>query len=301
METTNIIEQLLNARKIRIDHTDLFSIYEQLGIIGVIETSFGPGKSIIRGRLNEGCSFTKASELSFKPQEFNKTYQRASTPNNTMFYGSIRPEKTRENEIEHPYVIVGFEISPFLRNPNEFGELTITFGKWDLIDEIKVAAVVFEKEFLGKTALSEELNHEFNKFIKNHPEFENKTTNWNNFIAGEFSKMDIKSEYDYLFSSTYTEFMLNKGFDGIFYPSVKAEGRGFNIALRPDIIKKVMRLSVVAECTFYKFKKQLMMDWDKICIMKPDSENIIFEKDVENHLGKEFCLNMINDNIAKKL
>jgi len=217
-----------------------------------------------------------------------------------MFYGSIKPEKNKKNEIIHPYVITAWEISPFLRNPDEFGELKITFGRWEITKEIKVATIVFEEEFLGRTALSEELNRGFTEFIEKHPEFKSGTKKWNNFIAGEFSKFDIKSEFDYLISSTYTEFMLNKGFDGVLYPSVRAEGRGFNIALKPEIIENALELSIVAETTCYKFKKQMVLDWEKICILKHDSKNIVFEND-ENHLGKQFCLNIINDNIANEL
>lgn len=292
----DLIQELIKARATRINHDDLFDIYSRLGKIGVIESKFGPGKSIIRGRINENCSFENVADLSYKPQELNKTYQRASTPNKTMFYGAIRPEKNLESEITHPYVIIAWEISPFLRDENSIGEQKITFGRWEIINEIKVAAIIFEKEFLGRTALSTELNDGFDRFLIQNPGLMESTKNWNNFIASEFSRIDIRSEYEYLISSTYTEFLLQKGFDGVLYPSVRADGRGFNIALKPEVIEKALRLSIVAECTIYKFKKQSVMDWDRICVLKPDSDKIMYEHD-ENHLGKQFCLNILQENI----
>jgi len=64
-------------------------LLKQVGEIGKIVHEFAIGTEFTRIRLNRhGEIFNKIEELSYKPQEFNKTYQRASTPNKTMFYAS---------------------------------------------------------------------------------------------------------------------------------------------------------------------------------------------------------------------
>lgn len=49
------------------------------------------------------------SAHSFKPQQFNNIYQRASTPNRTMFYGSIIPEELDKGDLDNERVVVTTE------------------------------------------------------------------------------------------------------------------------------------------------------------------------------------------------
>jgi len=78
---------------------DIRNIMHEFGTVGLIVITLPEGKTIIRARPNEtNQSFSSISDLSYKPAEFNMTYQRASTPNTTMFYGCIVPDNISKEE-----------------------------------------------------------------------------------------------------------------------------------------------------------------------------------------------------------
>lgn len=65
-----------------------------IGKMASIVVTYHNGKCVMRARPNlENERFPKKSDLSFKPQEYNSTYQRASTPKKTMFYATVIPDK----------------------------------------------------------------------------------------------------------------------------------------------------------------------------------------------------------------
>lgn len=78
---------------------------KEFGKFGVVVMTLHEGKSIIRARPNEpNETFKTVSELSYKPAKFNTTFQRASTPNTTMFYGCVVPENIAEGELDNARV-----------------------------------------------------------------------------------------------------------------------------------------------------------------------------------------------------
>ena len=59
--------------------------------------------------------------------------------------------------------------------------------------------------------------------------------------------------YDYLISAIFSEFVSNTELDGILYPGVRVDGKGFNIAIKPSAVDK-LSLRVAGECSIYKLK-----------------------------------------------
>ena len=51
------------------------------------------------------------------------------------------------------------------------------------------------------------------------------------------------------------------GYDGVFYPSVRVGGKGFNIAITPEATKK-LGLYVAGECSIYKLKDHTIIGND---------------------------------------
>jgi hypothetical protein len=41
---------------------------------------------------------------------------------------------------------------------------------------------------------------------------------------------------------------VNAGFDGIIYPSVKAQGKGYNVCLTPECVDQRLKLIAAGEC-----------------------------------------------------
>ena len=105
-------------------------LMKNLGKIGAIVVTLHPGKRILRARPNcNGEHFSKVSGISYKPAQFNTTFQRASSPNMTMFYGGVIPENIKIGELSSPRVIGSFEVVNLLRSPESSGEQVLTYGK----------------------------------------------------------------------------------------------------------------------------------------------------------------------------
>jgi hypothetical protein len=80
------------------------------------------------------------------------------------------------------------------------------------------------------------------------------------FLSREFSKK-VKNEKEYLISAAYGDILFQRGIGGILFPSVKADGKSFNIALRNDVVDDCLELRVAAVPRSQKFGKQIIVDW----------------------------------------
>ena len=120
----------------------VYELFSQLGRIAYMEVTLHKGKSIIRARPNyDGDKFLKKSDYSFKPQEYNTTYQRASTPNKTIFYGCILPENIEPDELDNARIIGALESMPWLRDKATSGYRKISFGRWEVEEDINLISI----------------------------------------------------------------------------------------------------------------------------------------------------------------
>lgn len=107
-------------------YSEVHELIRSLDKSGFLVFTLHPGKSLTRARAGE--NYTKISELSYLPQEKNTACQRASTPNSTMFYGTIVQEG---QPLEGNRMIAASECSSLLRGGKEsVGIEKITYGKW---------------------------------------------------------------------------------------------------------------------------------------------------------------------------
>lgn len=222
-----------------------------LGLVGVVVTSLSKRKRIIRARLSNESSFTNISELSFKPDEYNNTFQRASTPHNTMFYGSIVPEILGNTEPETARITVLFELSEFARSAESIGEQNITFSAWEVQDEMELISLVHHKGFERPTELSRQLQEQFEQFTSEHPNLQEQTLEVSEYLANEFAKSEIPSHLHYMVSALYSEIICSN-FDGVLYPSVRLAGEGINVAVKPEAVNNKFKFLGASECTVYK-------------------------------------------------
>lgn len=79
----------------------------------------------------------------------------------------------------------------------------------------------------------------------------------------------------------FTELTTQRGLDGVFYPSVRVGGRGFNIAITPEAIKK-LGLYAAGECSIYKFKDHTVVGKDAIVKLNGTEEDFKLV-DIERH------------------
>ena len=255
----------------------------QVGGIGYMLVTFHKGKSIIRARPNnEGERFLKKEDYSFKPQQLNTTYQRASTPYKTMFYGSVLPEDFESEELKNARIVGVLESLIWLRDKTSSGYKKISFGKWIVQENINLIAIIHNDTYFSESNYVRELVDAYTHFIaKEDKGMIDKSLKFQRFLAEEFSK-DITTQFDYLISAIFTESAIAiQGIDGILYPSVRAMGRGFNVAISPEACSK-LGLFVVGECSVYKLRDHTVIGNDFVAEL--DGKTDEFElKEIENH------------------
>jgi len=295
-----MLEEVQNSIKIikeldlsKYPFSDIISQIKNAGEIGHLEVIFHPGKPIFRARLNENDEhFYSKCQLTYKPQQFNKTCQRASTPNMTMFYGSILPEELKEGELDNARVIASYEAIPWLRDKTVKGKKVITFTKWKVIQEIKLIAILQHGIFYDKSSYTKKLMDDFETFLNQNLDKKEETIAFTTFLASEFAKeVDTTKDYEYLISAAFTESIVSLGYDGVLYPSVQLNGTGFNVAITPKVADTKLELEAVMECSAYKLLDKIILDNDYQAILYPNQTNFVFSNLEEKyHAGETNCL-----------
>ena len=173
------------------------------------------------------------NRLSYKPACLNKSYGRASTLNNTMFYG------LSSNNEEMGILGSMSEVCHCIKNYKtaEEGHYKVVVSKWKIVSEIIVAiisdpygenrSVDVKDPIYGRL-----LNSEQKDFVK--------------LISNSFRKeVANENKYEYWISAIFTEFITQKyGFEGVVYESVQSSPlqmqENLCIALCPKIADKCL-------------------------------------------------------------
>ncbi|MEA5459914.1 hypothetical protein VB796_12740 [Arcicella sp. LKC2W] len=272
-------------------------ILKNVGGVAFVEVTLDIGNAFIRARPNKRMdneeyeTFINFSDLNFKPQAVNECYQRASTPNKTMFYGVIVPTKIIEGV--NPRCVGMLEALPSFRNKTLQGIKKITYGKWTLIKPIKLLAIIPRDKFIDASKYLKELDEAYQTFLSNAEiNLKNKSISFFDFLAEKFSEANIQDHKDYMISAIYSEIVTNKRFDGIMYPSVRAAGKGFNVAITEETALKSIKLSAAGENFIYKNKGNTKI-FPHSRAEFIENEKIKFVKD-SNYKSKEECLKELN-------
>jgi len=265
MEIEEVIAGLKGLDLSTYPEREIRDLMNNIGMIASMVVMYHPGKSVMRARPHSKEErFGLKSDLSFKPQRFNTTYQRASTPYQTMFYATAVPDKIPAGELDNMRIIGIAETVAIMRDLNKSGYQKISFGRWYVKDTLNLLAIVHKESYQKESSFTKELADAFTEASKNvPPEIVEKSLKIQSYLADEFSKEDIRGDYDYMISAIFTQIAVNKGYDGIFYPSVRVGGRGFNIAITENATEK-LGLYVAGECSLYKIKDRSIVGNDAI-------------------------------------
>ena len=170
--------------------------------------------------------------------------------------------------------------------------------RWYVEEDINLIAIVHEDRYFEKSNYTRELVSAYANFIKSAPqEIIERSLKLQTFLAEEFSKEEIKEDYDYMISAIFSDLVTNRGFDGILYPSVRVGGQGFNIAITPEATSK-LRLYVAGECSIYKLKDQTIIGNDAIIELSENEEEFELIK-LENHETE--CLQQLGVNSIEEI
>jgi hypothetical protein len=230
--------------------------------------SLHTGKSLTRARM--GHNFTQVSDVSYPPLRKGAKCQRANVPTKTMFYGTMVSEG---QDFQLTRLIAICECSSLMRGKGTDDPEQITFGRWNVKEDIELVAIFAESVYADtpNNSLLAELKGAYDEYISKHePDIIAKQKNISNFFAEEFSKADIRGDYDYLLSAIFTEIVTDDfGYDGVMYPSVQCEGEwGFNVAIKPEIVDTNLQFDLAIESSLYKNGQNEWTEEDRILHLK---------------------------------
>lgn len=271
---------------------------KNIGFAGTSTIIIHPGDFVMRARKNEnGVSFTNQKDISYKPSHLNNRYYRASTPETTMFYGSIIPHKFQLGDIDR-LKLTTFSETSSINYSNRLIEEHFTFGLWTVKEPFQLSLIATQEDFMaGNPNLHNLGEDKVYVIFKDIPsDIAERNAVLSQFYTTEFSKTPIKAECDYLHSALFTEYILSKKISGVYYPSIRTEYSAFNIAVHPEIVESCMLLVKAIECKVYILDGIALID--NILECKPDINGDLLFKPLNNsneHFGREKSLKVISD------
>lgn len=275
------LEQLKQLDLSEYPIAELDNLLTKLGGLAIMLTDYNykaKYPKLIERAVNntkENPEFNTVSRISYKPAEFNKSYLRASTPKNTMFYGSVISDDLEGEEKKYARIVGASEVSSLMRNSDIIeGWSHVTFGKWQVVKNISLATIIDPTKKYQQPYLNE-LAAQYLAFLEEVPtHIKENTLKCLAFLSQEFSKyVSSGNNHEYLISSKFTEIFTNtSNYDGIIYPSVQAKGYGLCVAIHPRAMNKLKPIRVL-QCRITKTvnnddENNFHLDNEKKCIVE---------------------------------
>ena len=224
-----------------------------------------PGTVLIRQRINlPKTDFCKISELGYPPADCIHSYERANVPYQSMFYACSFPRDYDAGCVDSPppRLVALMETSSFFKDSQASGIERCTVSRWDVVKDLELVAMPFLYSYSRACkdilTINDAWNREISKYDVNQEGLE-----LVEYMAREIGK-PFSSNLEYFKISNFVNYLLHinkktKNVDGIIYPSVPAEGSGFNIALKPDSVKEKVQFKGASLCYLLKRKEQASM------------------------------------------
>ncbi len=228
----------------------------QLKTVPVIMCNLDSGNIIVRCR--RGSGYTKREDMSYKPSSFCQSYQRATLPGQTAFYGILSAD---EKYLEDAMIVGIGECSRL--SSVESGREDMSFSLWRVKESIEVAYIVSANSYLSSNnSLLETIRNIYREKFSNNIE----ASFVADFIVGEFSKIVRGgNDNEYKISATWADMFLNeiRLCDAIGYPSVPLVGQaGLNLAIRPDVADSKLVLEKIVDACCYKNSDKIELVWE---------------------------------------
>lgn len=295
---------ILETLDLSLDYTELItSIFKNSWALPAFGVNFPCGEEFIRARpmgINEK-RFHMKDDFSFKPQDFNQTFQRASTPNRTMFYAASNRAEVSVKDLFSARIIGLAESMEWIRNKNQTGIRKIAYGKWISDEPLNLMAIVNQTNYHEINPFVKAVYDDFMGAIVKFPiEVQKEFLYFQDFMATQFSK-EVNCHLDYQISSIFSEIKCNQSnIDGILYPSFRLDGQGINVAIKPESMHK-LSLHAAGEFNIYKNGEKITVGNCASIKLDGATNYFIMNKDEEDI---EECLKIIGvssiDDLNKK-
>jgi hypothetical protein len=243
--------------------------------LSILQHHLHPTYNLVRVRRNgHKQHFQHVSELSYVPRSLSKSRQRANTPGTTLFYASSCERRANNGaaftDTEHGLRVALFETLSELRenfrhgfgriDPTEdypppfrvrakepIDDIRITYGIWEATTDILLANVCPTKVFdqqRGTKILQDRL---LSSGVITNPYANLGLIDFWNYMSDAFVAVGRdSSEANYYISSVAAEVLCtHRGFDGVYYPSVRCDGLGINTAITPSAADQKLRCTEV--------------------------------------------------------
>ena len=232
-----------------------------LDSVFLITRHLHPDYRLIRVRLNDEKRRFSVSDFLYKPPAFCTTYQRASIPGETMFYAVSCERRDflsrSQTDFDFGLLIALIETLPELRENCEISGTpdkgliispkcafahNVSISSWRVQSTINLVEIApFSLYDMERLRLYSN-GFLYESHFRHCPEQAGPTLQFMSAIAREFIKPVSEENEEYFFSALCSNVLCRNHYDGVIYPSVKGNGVGVNVAIKPSAVNSSVRL-----------------------------------------------------------
>lgn len=273
-------------------HTD---VLVRAGFLGAYFPEYH--QPIYRGRpVKPDKIWHNVSEISYSPKTDGTKLRlnRLSTNNLQIFYGALMPQEARLDQIT-----AMIEVGSIMQDESDEDEEYVQIGKWTVKKGFDIAIVGLHSNLAGKNANAQALKNIHSDLTGSLNEQGEVIEMVAEFMSHEFSKKVSKdNEWEYKISAAYGEGIFESGIKAIQFPSVKAAGLCFNIALHKDLVDQALDIEVAAVTRLRRIVKEIFVDW---YLQSPTivSGKFKWEEPPSTAVTGEYQMKMIRENMLR--
>lgn len=188
-----------------------------------------------------------------KPPELVNSFQRASIPYESVFYGAVG-----DRDVEDGNFIAMMETSSLHRNGRDKGQEEIFVSQWRVIKDIDMALICHPNVFVDANYNStvNAMQENYKRRLPDYPAEQDFIPIFDKlveFVSGQFAKRVSEGDNSQYMISSYFAHNSFLTESGMIYPSVQVKGKlGFNVALRPDIVENSLEFIGAEKHILYK-------------------------------------------------
>lgn len=188
--------------------------------------------------INENQKIQFEDELSYPPVKSNTNYQRASTPDFNVFYGTSAP-----SYLEAFAGCLGETCSCFREHNPDSQKFNLVISEWRAIEDTKFVSFLNLDTDVNKSSIFKQMTPDFKNLLE-EAEIQPDThgiTGFFDYLSSEFTK-PTNNQSDYWVTSKTVEIILGHTlkYDGVVYESTQAVDEKLSevkcFAVRPESI-----------------------------------------------------------------
>lgn len=230
------------------------AVLSKLGAIPAPIRDIHKGSLIYRAsNLGIGEEINNVKRLSYCPAEKNKTFQRASTPKQTMFYGVVGNILENSHPINCEMLAMQESCSLFRDSPVVDGIYRVVVSKWRVLDTISLLTLM-NPDTTNKSRRLNEMVQDLLAYIKKNTDkfSEEDAIAFQKFMCNQFTQ-SVNSDSQYKISALFTLEVI-KRIDGVIWQSSVAVDEKLNdtlcVAIKPETADTYMECEEYSLYTF---------------------------------------------------